>query len=103
MIDRLRLWDYPVEELDKNESKRSKPSLANPDHACIYPRRASYRISAAEKLLKASGAKAYSGIPASIESSDRVRGVQTDQGMIAADQIVVAAGAATEGSQRVWT
>ena len=101
MIDRLRLWDYPVEELDKNDVKALEPSLAKiPDHALHLPTEGFVSLSsAAEKLLKASGAKAYSGIPArSIDVlSDRVRGVQTDQGIIEADQIVVAAGTATEG------
>ena len=101
MIERLRLWDYPVEELDKNDVKALEPSLAKiPDYALHLPTEGFVSLSsAAEKLLKASGAKAYSGIPArSIDVlSDRVRGVQTDQGIIEADQIVVAAGTATEG------
>ena len=100
MIDRLRSWDYPVEELDKNSLKALEPSLMKiPDHALHLPTEGFVSLSsAADKLLKASGAKAYSGISArSIEVvSDRVRGVQTDQGMIDADQIVVAAGTATE-------
>lgn len=100
MIDQLRLWDYPVEELNKNSLKALEPLLMKiPDHALHLPTEGFVSLSsAADKLLKASGAKAYSGISArSIEVvSDRVRGVQTDQGMIDADQIVVAAGTATE-------
>ena len=38
MIDRLRLWDYPVEELDKNGVKALEPSLMKiPDHALHLP------------------------------------------------------------------
>ena len=101
MIDRLKSWDYPVKELDKNGVKSLEPSLMKiPDQALHLPNEGFVLLSlAAEKLLKASGAKVFSGIKAqSIKVvSDRVTGVQTDQGMIEADQIVVAAGTETEG------
>ena len=66
MIDQLRLWDYPVEELDKNSLKALEPSLMMiPDHALHLPKEGFTWLSlAASKLLKASGAKVYSGISA---------------------------------------
>ena len=100
MLDQLKSWDYPVKELDKNAIKGLEPSLmVIPDKALHLPKEGFVSLSlAAEKLLKASGASVFSGISAQSINvvSDRVTGVKTDQGIIEADHIVVAAGTATE-------
>jgi glycine/D-amino acid oxidase-like deaminating enzyme len=95
-------WGYGIRHVDRIEAKRLEPRLADPPEAAVYvaeegavePRAAALGLlSAAERQ----GARFVAGtaVRGLILRGDRVEGAQTDGGEIHADEVLLAAGAAS--------
>ncbi len=95
-------WGYGIRRVDRGEAKRLEPRLADPPEAAVYvaeegavePRAAALSLlSAAERL----GARFVAGtaVRGLILRGDRVEGALTDSGEIHADEVLLAAGAAS--------
>ena len=97
----LLRWDYRVTELDQKALQSLEPFLTlYPSRAWQLPEEGYVDLSlAADMLLKASGAFLLSGVmvEAIEEKNGRINGVHTNHGTIKSDQVIVAAGTASEG------
>jgi glycine/D-amino acid oxidase-like deaminating enzyme len=93
---RLSALGYRAEVVDGAEVARREPALAMvPEAALWLPQEGVLEEGAAARLLAASGARVIAGVTVTgIDATGgQVRAVQTDAGDIAADQVVIAAGA----------
>lgn len=102
MAAELTVLGYPSSELNGQAFAARAPHLANPpERALFLPGEGAADTAAlTETLLRAAmeqGAQVMTGVRAVAiaEAQGRVRGVMTDQGLIAADHVVVAAGTGT--------
>lgn len=101
--DMLMSLDYPTREIDADAFARAEPNIATPpDRSLQFPSEGAVDAAALTDRLLASalhnGARLWLGTPLrAITRTDRVTGIQTDQGPIAADHVVLATGTATEG------
>ena len=99
----LATLGYPVRQLSQAEFTRAEPNIANPPDRCLAfaAEGATDAAVLTERLLQGAavfGAQTWLGCPATgfRRRGDRVTAVITDQGDIAADHVIVAAGTATE-------
>lgn len=100
--DDLRSFDYPVEMLTHQQIKTLEPALKDaPQQALLLPTEgavhapdiAGHLLRAAQDLgVQVLGNVRVTGIQM---KGDRAVGVQTDEGMIPADQVILAAGTGT--------
>jgi len=97
-------WGYGIRRVNRSEAARLEPRLADPPAAAVYvaeegavePRAAALNLlSAAERQ----GARVVAGtaVRGLILRGDRVEGALTDGGEIHADEVLLAAGAASPG------
>lgn len=100
----LATLGYPVRELSQAEFARAEPNIAKPPDRCLAfaSEGATDAAVLTERLLQGAavfGAQTWLGCAATgfRKHGDRVTAVITDQGDIAADQVIVAAGTAAEG------
>lgn len=100
----LATLGYPVRELSQAEFVRAEPNIASPPDRCLTfaAEAATDAAVLSERLLQGAavlGAQTWLGCAATgfRKHGDRVMAVITDQGEIAADQVIVAAGVAAEG------
>lgn len=101
-VTQHRQWGYDIRAVTRDEARRIEPHLASlPDFAVHVPEEGSVEpVAAAQAFLAAArklGAEMISGRKATAidVAAGRAVGVITDQGRIAADEIVIAAGTAT--------
>jgi glycine/D-amino acid oxidase-like deaminating enzyme len=96
-------WGHPLRPVTRAEILAIEPNLRDvPDHAFHAPGEGMLEpLAAAEALLaaaKALGAEVLADTPVKwLEGEERVEGVMTDDGVIHADETVVAAGVHTPG------
>ena len=94
--DGLRALGYKVETWDRARIKGRVPQLgAMPESALFLPGEGAVDPAVlAARLIAASGARLWRGVAALrlVESGGRVIGVETAEGLLAADAVVVAAG-----------
>ncbi|RWN38274.1 FAD-binding oxidoreductase [Mesorhizobium sp.] len=93
-------WGYGIERVDRAEAARIEPNLAElPDFALHVPGEGVAEPVAATQVLLANaelrGARVMTGttVTALIQTNGRITGVDTSTGPIAADEVVIAAGA----------
>ncbi|RWQ37956.1 MAG: FAD-binding oxidoreductase [Mesorhizobium sp.] len=93
-------WGYGIERVDRAEAARIEPKLAElPDFALHVPGEGVAEPVAATQVLLADaelcGARVMTGMTVSalIQTNGRITGVDTSTGPIAADEVVIAAGA----------
>lgn len=103
-LGQLMELGYTVEEIDAAKFTQLEPSVAQPpDRSMMFPQEAAVEpgLLAARLVAGAveNGARMIAGVVVDgmIQSGDRIIGVRTDVGSIFADQVLVAAGTATEG------
>ena len=101
--DELIDLGYEVEVIERAEFTALEPHIAHPPERCLMFRREAAVDAGvlAEKLLQAAcdlGARVISGVrvEAILQTSGRVTGVRTSAGDMEADQVLVAAGTATQ-------
>lgn len=98
--DRLKAAGYPVRRLSRAGLMAREPALrVAPEEALYFPSEGWVDPAALTRaLLQASGAQVLAGVTGRIKTANgRVVGVETPLGLIAADQVVIAAGVATPG------
>jgi glycine/D-amino acid oxidase-like deaminating enzyme len=96
-------WGYGIRVVDRAEAQRIEPQLAEPPASAIHVAEegAIEPLTAAEALLRAAIGRGAEFLPhREVSALDlvggRIAGVLTEAGRIAADRIVLAAGAATD-------
>lgn len=92
----LKAQDYPVEHWDQSRIRQVLPLLgAAPETALFFSSEGAVDpADLARRLIEASGAQLWRGVAvrALVEAQGKVIGVETDQGRVLADQVVLAAG-----------
>ena len=103
----LRAFDYPVEMLIAAQVKAHEPALADcPDQALFFPTEgAAASVALAQQFLSAAqdlGARLISNLHVTgiAMHGDRTVGIETAQGRMMADQVIVAAGTGTSALAR---
>ena len=101
-VTQHRAWGYDIRAVARDEARLIEPHLATPPEFAVHvPEEGAVEpVAAAQALLAAAqsrGAELVTGhkIEAMDVQAGRVVGVITDQGRIAADEVVIAAGTAT--------
>lgn len=96
-------WGYDIREVGRDEVLRIEPQLARPPERAVFAAAEGSvePMAAAEALLQAAIAAgavfaAHHEVSALDISAGRITGVITEGGRIAADQVVIAAGAASD-------
>jgi glycine/D-amino acid oxidase-like deaminating enzyme len=95
-------WGYGIRRVDRAEAARIEPNLADPpdfalhvaEEGAVEPRTAALRLLAdAERL----GARLVLRTPVTglIRNADRIAGIETAEGQLIADEVVLAAGVGT--------
>ena len=99
----LAALGYPLREVSQAEFVRTEPNIANPPARCLSfaSEGAADTAELTERLLQGAavfGAQTWLGcaVTAFCKVGAKVTGVKTDQGDIAADHVILAAGTATE-------
>lgn len=91
--DRLRDFGYAVEEVDAKRFAALEPDVAPPERALHF---AQEGIAAPARTAKAllTGVRRISGVHVRglTEQAGRITGIETDQGHVPADRVIVAAG-----------
>lgn len=97
-------WGYDLRLVDRREAARIEPHLATPPELAIHaPGEGVVEPLAAAEAFLAAAARSGATIIGNraalsvIEAGDRVVGVDTEDGRIAADEVIVAAGVDTAG------
>jgi glycine/D-amino acid oxidase-like deaminating enzyme len=95
-------FDYPVEMLSKSQMKTLEPALKDyPENALFFPNEgAAHSAHIPQQLLRAAqsmGAQLISDVPVTAIKmrGDRAVGVETAEGSIMADHVIIAAGTGT--------
>jgi glycine/D-amino acid oxidase-like deaminating enzyme len=92
----LQALGYPVGRLTRREIAARLPALGPvPEEALVFPAEGAVDpAELARRLIAASGAKVWRGVPvlALAGQAGRITGAVTAQGLVSADQVVVAAG-----------
>jgi glycine/D-amino acid oxidase-like deaminating enzyme len=98
-----RAWGYPIRRVSRADILAREPNLKNvPEHAYHVAEEGMVEpLAAALALLDAAralGAEILTGTPVKwLEGEDRIEGVMTDDGVIHADETVIAAGVHSSG------
>jgi glycine/D-amino acid oxidase-like deaminating enzyme len=95
-------WGYDIKLVDRHMARKIEPNLAEPPELAVHAAEEGVvePVHAVACLLAAAeqhGAQVLSGVRAIrlAEDSERITGVMTDDGVLEADDVVVAAGAAS--------
>jgi D-hydroxyproline dehydrogenase subunit beta len=92
---RLETAGYTLQRLTRGQVRELEPALRQPpEEALFFPTEGAVDPAAlTHALLAASGVQVLSGVPARLATrAGRICGVETPQGPMAADQVVIAAG-----------
>jgi len=98
-----RTWGHPIRRVSRSEILAIEPNLKDvPDHAYHVAEEGMVEpLAASRTLLEAAsalGARILTGTPVKwLDGEDRIEGVMTDDGVIHADETVVAAGVHSAG------
>jgi glycine/D-amino acid oxidase-like deaminating enzyme len=99
-----KAWGHPLRRVSRSEILDLEPNLKQvPDNGYFAEHEGKVEpLAAAQALLGAAaakGAEVLGNSPAKwlVEEDNRISGVMTDEGVIHADEVIVAAGAATAG------
>lgn len=103
VADELRAFDYPVETLTRPEIAAREPALKQtPEQALFFPTEgAAHSGDIPRQLLRAAqalGGQVISNVAVTgiAMQGDRAVGVETAEGVISADQVIIAAGTGTQ-------